>query len=81
MSARLRVSRFVTPGQFLVVADLDHPEIGLSNDPDGSLLLCSPEDEQRGRDLLAQLAERSDVNEGLTNLRRQNPNQTFEASS
>ena len=69
----IRTSVFLQRGQVVVMPNYEHPEVEMFNFswgptglqareteiPDGRILYCHPDDEQRVRDALALLQERS----------------------
>jgi hypothetical protein len=58
---RVQARRFVEPGRVYVVPDVSHPEVDLFtavDDADALIVVCSIEDEQRLRDIIAVEQER-----------------------
>jgi hypothetical protein len=57
---RIYTHHLVKPNQIIIMADYDHPEIHMFEDPvpDGRLIYCNPVDEQRVRDAVAMAQER-----------------------
>ena len=71
---RICASTVVPRCSWIVAADVDHPEIMLEGDlgdVDGSVLYVHPDEEERARDVIAQLEEQGlDAGQAMTQLRK-----------